>query len=63
MYPVSPLDLAIGFATQFVIFYFILTRLNAALGIGRVEGALLLSVIFTSIHAMISARSGRRMFY
>lgn len=63
MHPVSPLDLAIGFVTQFVIFYFFLTRLNAAIGIGRVEGALLLSAILTSIHAMISARTGRRMFY
>ena len=63
MHPVSPLDLVIGFVTQFIIFYFIMTRLNAAIGIGRLEGALLLSAILTSIHAMISARTGKRMFY
>ena len=63
MYPVSYVDLLIGFVTQFIIFYFILTRLNAAIGIGRLEGALLLSAIFTAIHAMIAARTGRRMFY
>jgi hypothetical protein len=63
MHPVSSLDLAIGFATQFIIFYFILTRLNAALGFGRLEGALLLATIFTTVHAIISARTGRRMFY
>ena len=63
MYPVSSIDLLIGFVTQFVVFYFIFTRTNALLGIGRVEGALLLSAVFTSIHAMVAARTGRRMFY
>jgi hypothetical protein len=63
MHPVSSLDLVIGFVTQFIIFYFFMTRLNASLGIGRLEGALLISAILTSIHAMISARTGRRMFY
>ena len=60
---VSLLDLTLGFATQFVIFYFILTRLNDFLGIGRVQGALVLAAVFTGFHALYSLKTGRHLFY
>lgn len=57
------IDLALSFAVQFVIFYFIMTRLNDFLGIGRVQGALLLATIFTTFQAFYSQQTGRRIFY
>jgi hypothetical protein len=59
----SIIDLAISFATQFIIFYFIMLRLNNALGIGRFEGALALALIFTGFHAVYSRATGKRIFY
>lgn len=60
---ISLVDLALGFATQFVIFYFILTRLNDFLGLGRVQGALVLAAIVTGFHALYSFKTGRHLFY
>jgi hypothetical protein len=52
-------DLVVTFAVQFVIFYFIMVRLNAALGLGRAYGALALSVIFTAFYALYTRRRAR----
>lgn len=57
--PPLALDLLITFAVQFVIFYFIMTRLNTFLGIGRLQGALVLAVIFTGLYVFLS-RNRRR---
>ena len=62
-YPLSFIDLALSFATQFVIFYFILTRLNDFLGIGRAYGALLLAAVVTSFQALYTRKTGKHILY
>jgi hypothetical protein len=57
------IDLVISFAIQFIIFYFIMLRLNNALGIGRFQGALVLATIFTGFHALYSRATGKHVFY
>jgi hypothetical protein len=57
------IDLAISFIVQFVIFYFIMTRLNDSLGMGRMKGALILSIIFTAFHAFYTRKTQKRIFY